>query len=703
MNYKKKTPGLPVIMAAALGTCATAIPALADDFDGIENIVVTATREAKKIAEIADSISAISFGDLERIAPTHPAEALNTIPGVHVNNLGGEGHMSAIRHPITTSSVYLFLEDGVPTRPSGFFNHNGLYEINIPLSGRVEVIRGPGSALYGSDAVGGIINSITRSSPEDPELVLNVEVGAFGWKRGMLSGGMPLNERHGARLEVNYTDNEGYRDDTDYDRQSVTLRTDHSPSDRLQVKNLVTWTKVNQSGSSSLEFDDYMTDPSRNLFASDIAGREVDALRVSSEISWERDDENLLTFTPFYRDNTMALMPSWMMSYDPNIRETEFQSFGLLAKYRHNFRDKGTIIVGVDFDDTTSTTQEQQILPTLDGDVYVDYVLTGQTNYDYDADQRVTSPYAHFEWRTGEKIRWEFGLRYDLFDVSYVDNIASAPFDPRHRRPASQDVDFDQLSPKAGVVYTVNDDVNLYANYRHSFRSPPIGSMFRSGSSQDTDQLEAIEIDSFEAGLRGKWGPVRIEATAYHMVKKNDIVSFVEGYDRKVANAGETRHMGLELGLQAKITDEISFTGAWAINDHEYEDFEYIFTQYYPVFFRETRNFAGNKLGKAPRDIGTFRLNLTPSSAPALSFQIEWEHMGPYYTDETNTRQYNGHDLLNLRANYIIRDGLEVYARVMNLGDTTYSTYTSNQVGDPDISYRPGRPRTAYLGLRYWF
>jgi outer membrane cobalamin receptor len=69
--------------------------------------------------------------------------------------------MTAIRQPITTGGVYLFLEDGLPTRPTGFFNHNGLYEIDIPNSGRVEVTKGPGSALYGSDAIGGIFKMFT--------------------------------------------------------------------------------------------------------------------------------------------------------------------------------------------------------------------------------------------------------------------------------------------------------------------------------------------------------------------------------------------------------------------------------------------------------------------------------------------------------------------------------------------------------------
>ena len=75
------------------------------------------------------------------------------MPGVHVNVTGGEGHMTAIRQPITTSAVYIYLEDGIPTRSTGFYNHNVLYEINVPQLAGIEVSKGPGSALYGSDAM----------------------------------------------------------------------------------------------------------------------------------------------------------------------------------------------------------------------------------------------------------------------------------------------------------------------------------------------------------------------------------------------------------------------------------------------------------------------------------------------------------------------------------------------------------------------
>ena len=127
----------------------------------VEVMVVTSSRQAQALTNLSEAVAVLNEDTIKAVSPGHPAELLNRVSGVHVNDLGGEGHMTAIRQPITTGGVYLFLEDGLPTRPTGFFNHNGLYEIDIPNAGRLEVTKGPGSALYGSDAIGGLFNILT--------------------------------------------------------------------------------------------------------------------------------------------------------------------------------------------------------------------------------------------------------------------------------------------------------------------------------------------------------------------------------------------------------------------------------------------------------------------------------------------------------------------------------------------------------------
>ncbi|HFQ13791.1 MAG TPA: TonB-dependent receptor, partial [Gammaproteobacteria bacterium] len=186
-------------------------------------ITVTGTREAVPKSETPATVGTVDAEVIEQVRPAHPSEIIGRIPGVHVSVTGGEGHMTAIRQPISTSPLYLYLEDGIPTRSTGFFNHNALYEVNIPQAAGIEVNKGPGTALYGSDAIGGIINVLTRPAPLEAEAEVNVEAGGHGWKRLLATAGNTWDE-DGLRADLNITHTDGWRDATDYDRQSGTLR-----------------------------------------------------------------------------------------------------------------------------------------------------------------------------------------------------------------------------------------------------------------------------------------------------------------------------------------------------------------------------------------------------------------------------------------------------------------------------------------------
>ena len=136
----------------------------------LDEVTVIGTREAQPRAQETATVDVIDAAQINETLPAHPSEIMERIPGVHVNVTGGEGHMTAIRQPITTSPVYLYLEDGIPTRSTGFFNHNALYEIDLPQADRIEVNKGPGTALYGSDAIGAVINVQTKAPPLKQEL-----------------------------------------------------------------------------------------------------------------------------------------------------------------------------------------------------------------------------------------------------------------------------------------------------------------------------------------------------------------------------------------------------------------------------------------------------------------------------------------------------------------------------------------------------
>ena len=685
----------------------------------LDKVVVTATGEAKSLSELAQSVGLFSSQQIKDVSPAHPSEILNRTAGVYINNLGGEGHMTAIRQPITTSGVYLYLEDGIPTRPTGFFNHNALYEVNVSQSEKLEVTKGPGSALYGSDAIGGVINSISAKVPKNSQVNINSEAGAYGWSRVLFSTGKPLTglQNSGVGLQINLTHNDGFRDDAQYDRGSLNSRFDYQLNKNLSVKNTVSFTKVEQSGVSGLEYDDFKNNVEKNTFKGGVGGRDIQAIRASSQWLFKTGSDSQLTMTPFYRNNESSMMPSWMVSYNPNERETEFESFGLLTKWRTNLNSiNAQLITGMDIDHTPSQYQEHLVHTTSeDGEIYTGFNRTGEISYDYDATQTSASPYVHFEKQLSESVRFNTGLRYDVFKVDYTDNLGSQTETYALQtgrpitllRPDSQTKDYEHLSPKLGLVYQLSGQHDIYTNYRHAFRAPSVSQLFRSASSINSSELKPVKSDSFEIGLRGlSASGLAYEIAIYHMEKTDDIVSVNNSdSDRVSLNAGETTHQGIELSLAGNLSEEFSFATSGSYTEQTYDDFAYLFSCFTctPVVRNQEINFSGNDVGKAPKTLANISLKYEPISISKLFIEIELEHVGDYYTDETNENDYSGHELINLRSQFEVNDQVQLYARLQNLTDKRYSTYTSNQVGDSYLSYRPGTPLSAFAGVRARF
>lgn len=656
----------------------------------LDEISVIGTREAQSLKETPLSIGAVNEEDIENTKPAHPSEIMNKIPGVHVNVTGGEGHMTAIRQPITTGAVYLYLEDGIPTRSTGFFNHNALYEINLPQSSGIEVLKGPGSALYGSDAIGGVINVETKPSPLKAEADISVEVGSFGWERLLLSGGSTIDE-DGYRASLNLTHTDGWRDSTAYDRQSATVRWDRSLESGASLKTVLSTSDIDQqtAGSSRLSSDDYYNNPTLNY--TPISYRKVSALRLSTAYEKEGSD-NLLSVTPYVRSNSMELLPNWSLSYDSVVYETKNDSLGVLLKYRQDYKPMRTrLVVGMDVDYSPGKRFEQDITATKTGDIYTSYTIDSVL-YDYDATYSAASPYAHVEFSPSENWRISTGLRYDYMSYVYDNNLTEL-LTGSHRRPADTTVKFDRLSPKLGATYTFNPSLSGFLSYRQAFRAPSESQLFRQGSSVNTVDLKPVKVASIEAGLRSKKKETNYNISFYYMTKKDDILSYQESFidPRYTMNAGETLHQGVEIGYGNKLSETLKLDISASYAKHTYESW----------VLASGKNYSGNEMESAPRLIANTRLGYTPPLLNGGKAEVEWVKLGDYWMDAENTYKYSGHDVLNLRVNYFSSKQLEWFARVINVADKRYATSSSYRSGD--FQYAPGMPRTTYVGVKYKF
>lgn len=653
-------------------------------------ISVTSTREEKPLAEVPASIGVIDKKNIENTKPSHPSEIANQVPGVYINVTGGEGHMTSIRQPTTTNAVYLYLEDGIPTRSTGFFNHNALYEVNVPQSDSIEIIKGPSTSLYGSDAIGGVINVITAAPPEEGESSVNIEAGSYGWYRLLADTGNS-DDDSGYIASLNITNTDGWRNDTEYDRVNGNLRFDNFLDNGASLKTIFSVTEVEQqtAGSSRLVRDDYLNNPEFNY--TPISYRDVQAIRFSTE--YEKGDSNQsLSITPYLRHNTMELLPNWSLSYDPVVYETSNDSVGLLVKHRQNLNSgKDVVITGADIDYSPGHFTQYEISTTKTGDIYTSYTVA-DIQYDYDVIFSGVSPYIHYEHVVSPAMRVTAGARYDLMQYEY-DNKLTTLATGKHRRPEDTTVRFNHLSPKLGMTYQVNKNLNSFVNYRHAFRAPSNTQLFKQGQAENTVGLSPIKVDSFEMGLRGKTkNKLNYTVSIYMMTKKDDILAYKNSDGtRETVNAGETSHKGIEVGLNKIVTTSIKFNFAASYAVHTYEDWE-------P---NSTTDYSGNEMESAPRTITNTKLSYQPDFMPKLMLEPEWVHLDSYWMDQANTHKYKGHDLLNLRARYELSKKSTVYARVMNVTDERYATAATYK--SDEFEYAPGMPLSLYVGYTQKF
>ncbi|MFW2440462.1 MAG: TonB-dependent receptor [Arenicellales bacterium] len=702
-RFITRTFSRPFLSIAIIGTLSSwqAISFAAEETLSLGEMTVTGTREEQLRAETSETTGVIARETIEEVRPAHPSELMNRIPGVHVNVTGGEGHMTAIRQPITTKPVYLYLEDGIPTRSTGFFNHNALYEINVPQAGGVEVTKGPGTALYGSDAIGGVINVLTRPAPLEAEGELNLEAGEYGWYRMLLTGGNSWND-NGVRGDLNLTHTDGWREKTAYDRQSATVRMDNFFNNGASLKTVLAMSNIDQetAGSSRLLKYDFENNPTKNY--TPISYREVDAVRLSTEYEQEGSD-SLFTVTPYARKNNMEYLANWSLSYDPGITETSSNSLGMLMKYRKDFAPKRTrLVVGADLDYTPGSRLENRINAVKEGLIYTSYTIEGMT-YDYDVEYLAISPYLHFETSPTERLRLNAGLRYDLMEYDYANNMTDGVINvggKNYDHASDTTVDFTHLSPKLGATYLFSDDLNGFVSYRNAFRAPSEGQLFRPGSNDadETLALKPVEADSYEVGIRGRAGKrFNYEASVYYMPKKDDLVTFEDPVtgDRYTVNAGKTLHQGIELGADAEFAKDWGLAVSYSYTKQTYED-----------WVEKGTDFSGNEIEFAPKDMANTRLNYHPLFMNGGRFELEWAHLGEYWMDAANTHKYDGYDLLNFRVNYPFDNGLELYGRLMNVTDERYATaakYTPSGWGPEKFEYAPGMPRAVYAGFNYKF
>lgn len=679
--------------------------ALAPAAHADDTIVVTAERRAQSLATLPSNAAALGADDLQRIGAQAPSEALNRLPGVAIHRGSGVESLPAIRSPVLTggqgAGSFLILEDGVPIRAPGFANINELYETSLDFAERVEVTRGPGSALYGSNAVHGVVNVVTAHADRrrhERRSEFSASGGSFGRSEfGLLTrfggrdidvacppaivdeGGEFCSEttplRASAGLSLQHED--GWRDNASLDEQHGLFGINTDVGD-WSIDGRIVFVNLQQETAGFVEgANAYRNEALSRANANPEAFRNSQVLRAQAAFTREFGDWSV-QITPFARQVDTDLLMHFVPS---RALETTAQTGGGVqtALYWDPSQDFG-LIFGADVDRTTGTLREFQGRPTQAGG------YTQGLHYDYSVDATVLALYGQASWAFAPQWRLVAGVRGERTDYSY-DNRTLASDVGRFRRPADRHDDFETLTPKLGVIRTLSDTSSAWLNFARGARAPQTTDLYELQTLQRPGDQKPETIDSAELGWRAAFGNGgRIEIAAYAMEKKNSAFRNADGFTVPFAR---TRHRGVELSGTLPLTERLDLSGwaTWAVHTYDFSD---------PVSRAGESITSGDDIDSAPRRLANAQLTWRPTDA--LTAELGWTHVGRYFTNAANTRTYPGHDVLDLRGDWALTPALDVSLAVRNLADVRYAERADFAFGAD--RYFPAESRAITLGVR---
>lgn len=669
----------------------------------LQQIVVSASRgEQARRSEAPVAISTISAKTMQETKATSADQLLNKISGVNMVNLGNEQHQMSIRQPMTTKSLFLYLEDGIPIRSTGLFNHNALLEMNLAATKSIEVIKGPSSSLYGSEAIGGVINFISQAPAAIPLLKVSLQGNTIGLKRTDLSSSFQQG-KWGFALSGYYAGkHNGPLDFTDFHKGVITARIDYRIDDRTSLSNSMTLLHYYSDMPGGIDSSMFASRSFKN--PQTFTYREVHGLRYHSTLTRQWSSQSKTTLTALFRDNRIGQNPAYRIRDDYHrqgngfvgqkdlahgeINESRFSSYAWFAQHRQAFNWKSLILMaGTSIDLSPSGYLANYIRVKKDslsgtyqsyqqGDSVLSNYTTGLNNY---------AAFIHMEVKPAEKLKLVASLRYDLFQYRFNNALAPSAFSGS----ADTSNRFRRVSPKIGFTYNFTTRTGFYANYSEGFVPPQVTEMYIGVKVPD---LKPALFYNYEAGgwaelIKGK---LSADFSAYILEGVHEIISVkLDDGSYQNQNAGKTTHRGIEFGLNGNPVSALTVRVSGALSKHLFKE-----------FIEKGNDYSGNEMNNAPRWIYNAELGYKPAFLKGLRLSAEWQHVGSYFINPQNSGRYTGYDILNLRFGYTLQS-LEIWANLLNATNQYYSYLTTKSAFG--YSYQLADPVNINLGIAYDF
>jgi vitamin B12 transporter len=629
----------------------------------LSTIVVSPTTIPTPSEQVASSVTVITAEDIQRDQRKTVADALTSVPGLNVVQTGGPGGQTSIFMRGTNSNHVKVMIDGIdisdPSTPNGAFDFAHLLTGDIE---RIEVLRGPQSGLYGSDAIGGVISITTKKGEGPPKVTATLDGGSFG----TFNQAVALS---GSQGEFNYSFNVLHlrsnstpvtplnllapgeqRNNDNYNNWTYSTRLGVNLSDNLVV-NLVgryTDAKLGFTGDDFVNFPtpapEAMQDTQRNhqLFA-------------RGEIVWSLFDDRFKNFFGVNYTN------QWNWNLDPN--PDSFTPFGGVAppttnvgvKTKYDWRGEVKVVPGQTL--VLGLEDETESLRT-DSTGTVDPITFNFT-------QTTTTA------STGDKagyleLQSEFAKRFFLVsNIRYDDNESFGPHTTWRIAP---------------VFIVPGTETKLKATYGTGFKAPTLTELYVNnpaiGQIANPNLLPETSIGydfGFEQPLLN--GQVSFGATYFHNNITNLIVSQFGPMSFTYMNVGMAQMYGVESFASVAITDHLKVCG----------DYTYTHTRDEATGLGLLRRPA-NKASLAAIWKPTDRFSLS-TTIVYFSSWVDVNRDTAVFIPRLDAPSYT---TVNLAANYEVDKYITVFGRIDNLFNRQYE----NPIG----FMRPGFG--AFAGIR---
>ncbi|MDH3376970.1 MAG: TonB-dependent receptor [Gammaproteobacteria bacterium] len=647
----------------------------------LEAVTVTATRTEKSVDEIPAGVSTVSQ-DAVQLGTEQLGldESLNRVPGVFFLNRYNfaQDLRASIRGFGARSNFGIrgikIIVDGIPeTLPDGQGSVDG---IDIGSAGRINVIRGPTSSLYGN-ASGGAIIVESEDGPTEPFAESRLTSGDFGFDRVQVkTGGETGNFNY--LLNLSDTSIDGFRDHSEAENTQLNAKFSidiPGPSSLQATVHYTDQPTANDPGGITAEDAEENRKQAQDRNVLFDAGETLEQSRVG--LVYKRaignDDELELRLYSTQRDFSNRLPFE-----DAGAVQIDRQFNGGGAKYSLNGDLAGMdnrLLVGFDYDRQDDDRTRRDNLEGVLGDLV------------FDQRELVTSlgVFIQNETSIGRDTLLTLGSRNDNIEFDVTDRFLFNGDD-------SGIVEFDEFSPMVGVSHEFRPGSWFYGTVSTAFETPTTTEFANPSGGGFNQTLSPQESTNYELGIKSRVGDHRIEAAIFHITVDDELIPF-EVADQPgrsfFENAGSSTRDGLEFSYVAAIGNGIELTASYTYSDFKFDNF----------VSDDGDIFNGNSIPGIPRDQAFVEFSWFGESGLYARWDVAY--FGRFFADNANEEEVDSYVVSNLRIGYnsFIGDWeLAPFLGINNLFDEEYnSSVRINAFGGR--YFEPAPDRNVFFGV----